>query len=101
MVSTITAGVAGNKCPLSQGFWKNNCVLWPVSSLTLGSQSYSEAELLTILKTSTTGDASLILAKQLIAAKLNVANGSNPAPISDTLADADALLAAFEGELPY
>jgi hypothetical protein len=69
--------------------------------LTLGRQSYSEAELLTILKTPTRADASLILAKQLIAAKLNIANGSNPAPISDALTDADALLTAFEGKLPY
>ena len=35
------------------------------------------------------GDASLILAYQLIAAKLNIDNGSNPAPISSTITDAD------------
>jgi hypothetical protein len=46
-------------------------------------------------------DASLILAKQLIAAKLNIANGSDPAPISSTIAHADSLLSGFSGKLPY
>jgi hypothetical protein len=52
--------------------------------------------LLAILKTNTgTGtksDASLILAYQLIAAKLNLANGSNPCTLADTIAAADALI---------
>src|SRR5262249_8453210 len=69
--------------------------------LTLGSQTYSQAELLTILGTPVRGDASLILADQLIAAKLNIANGSNPAPISSTITGADSLLSGFAGKLPY
>jgi len=92
---------ASNTCPLTQGFWKTHPQAWPVSSLTLGSQTYSQAELLTILGTPVRGDASLILADQLIAAKLNIANGSNPAPISATIADADSLLSGFAGKLPY
>jgi hypothetical protein len=32
---------------------------------------------------------------------LNVANGTNPRPIADPLARADALLGAFAGKLPY
>jgi len=39
--------------------------------------------------------------RQLIAAKLNLARGSNPAPVSITIADADRLLAPFSGKLPY
>ena len=54
--------------------------------------TYSQAELLAILKTSpgtgTKSDASLILADQLIAAKLNVANGSNPCLFADAIAAA-------------
>ncbi len=91
----------GAKCPLTQGFWKNHPNAWPVSSLILGSQSYTEAELLTILGTPPKGDASLILADQLIAAKLNIANGSNSAPVSSTITDADSLLSGFTGKLPY
>ena len=100
-----TCGVGGqpppNRCELSQGFWKTHPDAWPVTSLTLGSQTYTQAELLAILNTPVKGDASLILADQLIAAKLNIANGSNPTPIGPTIADADALLSAFSGKLPY
>ena len=67
----------------------------------LGGQTYTKTELLNILGTPSNGDASLILAKQLIAAKLNIANGSDPTPISSTIADADSLLSMFSGKLPY
>lgn len=90
-----------NKCPLGQGYWKNHPNAWPVSSLTLGVQTYSKTELLNILKTSTTGDASLILAHQLIAAKLNIANGANATPINSTITTADSILSGFTGKLPY
>ena len=46
-------------------------------------------------------DASLILARQLIAAKLNIAAGSDPTTIGTTVADADRLLAQFGGKLPH
>src|SRR2546422_7604378 len=91
-----------NKCPLGQGFWKNHPAAWPVTSLTLGSQSYTQAALLALLDTPPRGDASLILADQLIAAKLNIANGSDPAPVSATITDADSLLSQFgSNRLPY
>jgi len=72
-----------------------------VSLLTLGSQTYSKTELLNILKSSTTSDASMILARQLIAAKLDIANGSDGTPVSSTIANADSLLSQFAGKLPY
>jgi hypothetical protein len=67
----------------------------------LGNQTYSKSQLLNLLGTSSTTDASLILARQLIAAKLNIANGSDPGPVSATIADADSRLSAFSGKLPY
>jgi hypothetical protein len=88
-------------CPRSQGFWKTHPDAWPVTSLTLGSQTYTQAELLALFDTPPRGDASLILVDQLIAAKLNIANGSDPTPISTTIADADSLLSGFAGKLPY
>jgi hypothetical protein len=76
-----------------------------VNSLTLGNQTYSKMELLTILRTSVGGgskaDASLILADQLIAAKLNIANGADGTPVTTTIADADAVLSLYPGRLPY
>ena len=89
---TITAG---NKCPLAQGYWKNHPDAWPLSSVTLGAQSYSKAELLRILSTSTTKDASLILARQLIAAILNTANGSDPRPVCNATTQSNNLLSEF------
>ena len=94
--------VTAAPCPKSMGYWKNHPKAWPVASLTLGSQTYTKTELLTILKAPTRGDASLILADQLIAAKLNIANGSGePAAVSSTITDADSLLSGFSGKLPY
>lgn len=90
-----------NRCPRPVGFWKNHPDRWPVGSLSLGSRSYRRARLLALLNTPPRGDASLILGRQLIAAKLNLANGSDPAPIEAAVSDADRLLSAFAGKLPY
>src|SRR5262249_23199644 len=91
--------------PLGQGFWQNHPSAWPVGTLRLGSQSYTQAELLALLGTPVgsgrTADASLSLADQLIAAKLDIANGSDSIPASGTIADADRLLSGFTGKLPY
>jgi hypothetical protein len=93
---TVTVDLCTTNCPLTQGFWKNHPHAWPVSTLTLGTVSYTEAQLLNILHTSpgsgNGADASLILAHQLIAAKLNLANGSDPCPILSIIAAADALI---------
>jgi hypothetical protein len=88
---TVTVGV-GNKCPLSQGYWKNHPELWAVNTLTLGGVTYTKAQLLAIMNNSTVSDASIILAKQLIAALLNQANGSSPLPLCGVVADANTLL---------
>ena len=76
-----------------------------MNNLTLGSQTYTKMELLNVLSTAIgngpKADASLILADQLIAAKLNIANGSDPAPVSNTITHADSLLSGFSGKLPY
>jgi hypothetical protein len=88
-------------CPQPKGYWRANRSAWPVTSLMLGSQTYGQASLLALLGMRINADASLNLAHQLIAAKLNVAAGSNPTPIAGTISNADALLAPFPGLLPY
>jgi hypothetical protein len=94
-----------SKCPAGLGLWKNNPDVWPVTSLTLGSQTYSAAELLSILDESVGGkggaDASLILAHQLIPAKLSIANKSDATSVGAAITQADILLAGFAGKLPY
>lgn len=106
--SIFNAGSAGkckptppSACPLTHGFWKLHPSSWPSTSLSLGNQTYTQTELLVILNTPSGGDASLTLADQLIAAELNIANGSDPAPVSATIADAESLLSTFSGKLPY
>jgi hypothetical protein len=79
-------------CPQPQGYWKSNPDVWPVTELMLGTHNHSQIELLNILNTPKHGDASLILASQLIAAKLNIFNGADPTPVQDTIDDADNLL---------
>jgi hypothetical protein len=103
--NVVPANTGGSlPCPRPQGDWKNASV-WPVTSLTLGTHTYSQTDLLKILRapigSGNNADASLILADQLIAAKLNVANGADAAPVSASIATADALLSAYSGTLGY
>jgi hypothetical protein len=91
----------GDICPLGQGFWKNHAEAWPVQELTLGSQTYSQEELLDLLRMPVGGDASLSLAHQLIAAKLSIAYGTDDSLIESFISGADEALAGFEGKLPY
>jgi hypothetical protein len=91
-------------CPQPQGYWKNNPNAWPVNSLILRSATYTKTELLRILRTSVGTEpkpmASLILADQLIAAKLNIANGADGTPVTSTITHADGLV-SLPGRLPY
>ncbi len=87
-------------CPVGQGYWKNTPT-WPVTQIMLGSQTYTQVEVLILLNTPPAGDASLILAHQLIAAKLNVYKGLDATVIAGVITQGDAVLAGFTGRLPY
>jgi len=83
-------------CVYSQGYWKNHPESWPATTLTVGCASYSQAELLGILGTSPKGDATYILAHQVIAALLNVQMGACASPEAEAcLADAQGLLCTY------
>jgi hypothetical protein len=88
--------------PLTQGYWKNHTSVWAppkLTGLTLGTTFYTDTQLLTIFNTPPRGDASIILADQLIAALLNIQIiGTDPTPISATITDANTLLGA--GPIP-
>ena len=62
---------------------------------------YVQSQLLDLLRLQARGDASIILATQLIAAKLNVIRGASPLPVAQALTRADALLGTFAATLPY
>ena len=93
---TITCVVACTTT-FGQGYWKNHGDLWPVSSLTLGTTSYTKTQLLSILNEPAgpgpTANGLIILSYQLIAAKLNRANGApNTNNVDAQIAAADALI---------
>ena len=79
---------------LTIGYWKNHADKWPVTSVTLGGGTISETQALAILNTPPRGDATIILAQQLIAAELNVQLGNTSSCVSSTIAAANSLLAA-------
>jgi hypothetical protein len=79
-------------CAFLQGFWKNQPEAWPVTELQLGNVTYNQQELLSILGQPVGGNGLVLLAHQLIAAKLNIANGTDGSCIHQTLADADSLI---------
>jgi hypothetical protein len=95
--SVTTSFNSFSGCTYTWGYWKthdgskrNIPNVWPVSSLTLGTRTYTKAELQSILGTPVAGNGLIDLAHQLIAAKLSIANGAGPAP--QAVADADALI---------
>ena len=92
---------ASSFCPHTQGYWKTHPEAWPVDLLNLGNETYMKEGLLGLLRTPPRGDASLILAHQLIAAKLNILAGADSTSISTSLAQADAALETVGGTLPY
>lgn len=88
----IVAATAPAEC--TQGFWKNHAEVWPTgcTPMLLGTVSYTKTQLLAIFATPVTGNGLISLAHQLIATKLNICNGSNPANIQSTINAADALI---------
>lgn len=81
-----------NNCTYTQGYWKNHKDNWPVLSLTLGTVVYTQQELCDILDQPVQGNGLVSLAHQLIATKLNLANGADPTDVIAAVNDADALI---------
>lgn len=92
-------------CTYTQGFWKthgpagcvtgNNTNVWPAGAtpMLLGTVSYTDVQLCSILQQQPSGGNGLVsLAHQLIAAKLNIANGTDPTAAAAAVAAADTLI---------
>ena len=80
-------------CTYTQGYWKNHTAAWPTASITLGTVSYTASQLLDIFNTPAKGNGLIFLAHQLIAARLNEANGATvPTNLQSAMAQADALI---------
>jgi hypothetical protein len=88
----VTTSAAPRNCTYTQGYWKNHTEVWPVGSLQLGNVVYSAAQLLAIFNQPAQGNGLIILAHQLIAAKLNIAAGADPSAASAAITAADAMV---------
>jgi len=97
----LTATSESQGCVYGLGYWRSHPGAWPVQALTLGNETYTQAELLDLLNELNDGDASLILAQQLIAAELNIASGIDNSAIASTVDAARVWLAHRGGKLPY
>ncbi len=90
-----TTSIPPENCTFTQGYWKTHPDVWPVTSLTLGTVTYTKAQLLDILNLRAGGNGLLILAHQLIATKLNIANGADPTAVASAVTAADALIGSL------
>jgi hypothetical protein len=90
-------------CTYTQGYWKthgptpkgNNSNEWDLASIQLGTTVYTQAQALSIFNTPVAGNGLISLAHQLMAAKLNVANGVVDPNIGAVIAAADALIGSL------
>jgi hypothetical protein len=92
----------GDTCTFTQGYWKTHgpagcnpsggLNVWPVTSLTLGTVTYTASQLCSIFNTPAAGNGLIALAHQLIAAKLNVAAGADATAVASYIAAADSLI---------
>jgi hypothetical protein len=94
-ITCATLPCVGSSCTYSQGYWRTHSDAWPVTSLTLGTVTYQAAELMAMLENPARGNGLLILAHQLIAAKLNIANGADPSAVQQAISDSDNMIGAL------
>lgn len=105
--STVQCGGVSTGCTYTQGYWKthgptpagNNSYVWPDTvksgGMILGTVAYNPDDLLRILLQQAASNGLVILAHQLIAAKLNIANGASANPVADTIVAADQLIGSL------
>ncbi|HEX9734376.1 MAG TPA: Calx-beta domain-containing protein, partial [Thermoanaerobaculia bacterium] len=82
-----------DSCPRSHGYWKNHTGQWPIAWVLMGGVEYEADQMLAFLNAKG-GDATLQLALQLVAIKLNLASGSDPS-ILPVVEAADAFLETY------
>jgi hypothetical protein len=88
-----TAPQSPSDCTYTQGYWKNHPSAWPTTSITLGTVTYNQAQLLAILNTPARGNGLVSMAHQMIATILNLINGASiPAPQQNALNLAQAMV---------
>lgn len=94
-IEPVTPPVCSDKGVRSQGYWKNHLGDWPVNSITIGGVTYDARQARNLMKRPPKGDQTWTLYRQLIAAMLNVANGTCPDCIQATIDAANLWLVSY------
>lgn len=103
-----TFDCGGGGCTYTQGYWKTHgpvgcnpssgANLWPAdiqtNGLVIGGTTYTQDQLCTILNTPA-GGTNLAVAHQLIAALMNIANGSDPSTVQSCIDAAQTYLTTY------
>lgn len=100
---TSIAGCDAVSCPRTQGYWKNHRGSWKDEALPLdiGSETLTKTEAMDLLNQPPRGNKCVIMAKQLIAALLNVTEGTqgrdefDVSCITDTIDEAQEWMATY------
>ena len=82
-------------CRFTLGYWKNHPTAWPTLSLTLGTNTYNQAQLISILSQPSLGNGLTILCHQLIAAKLNALLATPTPSIVSAIAAANTMVGSL------
>lgn len=83
---------AADWCPRGIGFWRSHPEAWPVPTLTVGGETYDRDAAMSILSAPVRGDVTVLLFKDVVAARLNVLAGGERG-VEAAIAAADAYLA--------
>lgn len=73
-------------CVKTAGQWLDTAE-WPIDGAKLGASTYSNVEMAVLLDTDAQSDASVLLAREVIAAQLNIASGAEPAGVAGAAID--------------
>jgi len=79
-------------CTRTIGYWKTHPEAWPVEQIEIGGKVYSKSDAIAIMARSTKKDKTYNLFEQLVAAKLNLAVGTDEGCIIDAVLLADIFL---------
>lgn len=77
------------------GYWMNHPEAWPVEELTVGGVTYTMCDIIINMRHPVKKDMTYQMFAHLVAAKLNVLIGNDPAPVMATIEAGDAWLAAY------
>jgi SdrD B-like domain len=77
------------------GYWMNHPEAWPVETITVGGVTYTKAEAIVWMGMPESGDKTLTMFSQLVAAMLNVLAGNNGSCINATIVAADLWMATY------